>query len=254
MVKSDISPSAQKKKWTKSGQNPVIYKDLVDFPGRAIFSLFCENLTLSYNFVTRSQNRFDLQGHSIHEIMSQVGKVKKMLNFCRGVKRWHTQGLDAFNTSHEISWSCFCASTHTYRKVCPCNKLMFRCIEGNRERWEEEEGLTENEGAWRCWEKGNGDCVAASELDAKEQQIIGVVWDRVGKKGQEARAWGGVVWCERSEAGRDLDSIFGFHRCCVYQSLTTAIMIKIVLTNTTYTDDVINPSKFVSLLDHCGFY
>ena len=26
------------------------------------------------------------------------------------------------------------------------------------------------------------------------------------------------------------------------------------LTNTTYTDDVINPSKFVSLLDHCGFY
>ena len=40
MVKMSFSPSVQKKKWTKSGQNPVIYKDLADFPGRAIFSLF----------------------------------------------------------------------------------------------------------------------------------------------------------------------------------------------------------------------
>ena len=40
MVKMSFSPSVQKKKWTKSGQNPVIYQGFFDFPGRAIFSLF----------------------------------------------------------------------------------------------------------------------------------------------------------------------------------------------------------------------
>ena len=49
------------------------------------------------------------------------------------------------------------------------------------------------------------------------------VW-RVGQR----RSVGEAGALGTGEAGRDLDSIFGFHRCCVYQSLTTAIMIKIV--------------------------
>ena len=85
--------------------------------------------------------------------------------------------------------------------------------------------------AWRT--------VTASWADAR----VTVAWEERAAwemgKGEREKERG----CGGGARGRDLDSIYGFHRCCVCRSLTAAIMSKDCFTNSTYTDDVINPSK-----------
>ena len=69
------------------------------------------------------------------------------------------------------------------------------------------------------------------------------VMGRIGWRSDGEGSEGGVGVVAERVWGRDLDSIYGFHRCCVCRSLTAAIMSKDCFTNSTYTDDVINPSK-----------
>ena len=105
---------------------------------------------------------------------------------------------------------------------------MFRCIEGNRgaERGREGTGRTSGDSMAWVWE-GVGELLLASmglmRGSNNGSGEVRWVW-RVGQR----RSVGEAGALGTGEAGRDLDSIFGFHRCCVYQSLTTAIMIKIV--------------------------
>ena len=88
MVKMSFSPSVQKKKWTKSGQNPVIYQGFFDFPGRAIFSLFCENLTLSYKTLYNDHIRFDLMGPDVEHLGSSRAKFLKDVKFFQRSEKW----------------------------------------------------------------------------------------------------------------------------------------------------------------------
>ena len=73
------------------------------------------------------------------------------------------------------------------------------------------------------------------------------------RSGSESVGRSGLVWEERGGSG------LGFHfwfpsLLCLSIFNNSDYDKDCFLTNTTYTDDVINPSKFVSLLDHCGFY
>ena len=52
------------------------------------------------------------------------------------------------------------------------------------------------------------------------------VMGRIGWRSDGEGSEGGVGVVAERVWGRDLDSIYGFHRCCVCQSLTAAIMSK----------------------------
>ena len=73
MVKMSFSPSVQKKKWTKSGQNPVIYKDLADFPGRAIFSGF-SHFFMIFMLATNIEDTY--------RILTTALAIDRFLEFC----------------------------------------------------------------------------------------------------------------------------------------------------------------------------
>ena len=80
MVKMSFSPSVQKKKWTKSGQNPVIYQGFFDFPGGAIFSTFSWFFTVFITFIVfvgpHSLNEFF---HIDYKILNSAKSVVKSL-------------------------------------------------------------------------------------------------------------------------------------------------------------------------------
>ena len=114
MVKMSFSPSVQKKKWTKSGQNPVIYQGFFDFPGRAIFSTFSWFFTVFITFIVfvgpHSLNEFS---HIDYKILNSAKSVVKSLEPC--CRLCNTTFYDSF---FEVQY--FEAWEKQRRKLVPC--------------------------------------------------------------------------------------------------------------------------------------
>ena len=166
-------------------------------------------------------------------------------NFCREVKSWRTWDSTRRNTSHKIlEYLVLVRANILVEKYVLVTNLCSLHWKGAKEAG----GRRERNGqggacglelgvrwvwawAWRT--------VTASWADAR----VTVAWEERAAwemgKGEREKERG----CGGGARGRDLDSIYGFHRCCVCRSLTAAIMSKDCFTNSTYTDDVINPSK-----------
>ena len=71
----------------------------------------------------------------MHHILSQIKQSLKDVKFLQRSEIVAHVGLDASeHITQDTRVSCSCASKHTCRKVCPCNKLMFVALLGKGSR------------------------------------------------------------------------------------------------------------------------
>ena len=89
----------------------------------------------------------------MHHILSQIKQSLKDVKFLQRSEIVAHVGLDASeHITQDTRVSCSCASKHTFRKVCPCNKLMFVALKGAKEaggrRGEKRSGRRVRVGAW----------------------------------------------------------------------------------------------------------
>ncbi len=69
----------------------------------------------------------------MHHILSQIKQSLKDVKFLQRSEIVAHVGLDASeHITQDTRVSCSCASKHTCRKVCPCNKLMFVALKGGK--------------------------------------------------------------------------------------------------------------------------
>ena len=69
----------------------------------------------------------------MHHILSQIKQSLKDVKFLQRSEIVAHVGLGASeHITQDTRVSCSCASKHTCRKVCPCNKLMFVALKGGK--------------------------------------------------------------------------------------------------------------------------
>ena len=121
MVKMSFSPSVQKKKWTKSGQNPVIYQGFFDFPKNQKIWLFHGKnrfLVRVLIFVTLGGAHQVIE--TVNDNMNQT-RAKRSLKsdrWCRRTSQVSWGGSSNCSANTCCSRKSLCIILYNYRNLC----------------------------------------------------------------------------------------------------------------------------------------